>query len=339
MKLSDFDYHLPKELIAQRPAEQRDQSRLLVLHKADGRIEHRHFHDIAEYLRPADCLIVNTTKVMPARLVGRKKSSGGEAEIFLLRQISANAWLCLVRPGRRLMPGAVVEFGQGELTGRIAEYQDQGRRLVEFTFNGEFNAVLEKIGHVPLPPYIDRKDEEHDRTRYQTVYAKETGAVAAPTAGLHFTPELLSLIRSKGVSVLDVLLHVGWGTFKSVEAEDIRKHRMDAEYYRIRPGVAEKLKKSEIGNRRIIAVGTTTVRALESFAQTGKLEGWTEIFIHPPCEFKLVDALVTNFHLPKSTLLMMVSAFAGVEVIRNAYREAVKEKYRFYSYGDAMLIV
>lgn len=338
MRLSEFDYHLPKELIAQRPSEQRDRSRLLVLHKTSGRIEHRRFADIVEYLRPADRLVINTTKVMPARLVGRKLGTGGEAEIFLLRQVSENTWLCLVRPGRRLMPGAVVEFGQGELTGRIAEYKGQGRRLVEFTFEGEFSAGLEKVGHVPLPPYIARADEAPDRARYQTVYARETGAVAAPTAGLHFTPELLAGIRGKGVSVLDVLLHVGWGTFKAVEAEDIRRHQMDEEYFLIPDETVAAVERARSEGSRTIAVGTTTVRALESYALTGKTDDWTRIFIYPPHDFKLVDALVTNFHLPKSTLLMLVSAFAGVGNIRNAYAEAIRERYRFYSYGDAMLI-
>jgi S-adenosylmethionine:tRNA ribosyltransferase-isomerase len=339
MRLDEFDYHLPKELIAQCPAERRDHSRLLVLHKRDGRIEHRCFSDIAGYLHPSDRLVVNTTKVMPARLVGRKQGTGGAAELFLLRRVGGKTWSCLVRPGRRLMPGAVVEFGNGELAGRITERQDDGRRLVEFTFEGEFSAVLDQVGHVPLPPYIARKDEAPDRDRYQTVYAREPGAVAAPTAGLHFTPELLAGIRDEGVSVLDVLLHVGWGTFRPVEADDIRQHRMDEEYYSIPEATAHALTMADRASSRTIAVGTTTVRALESYAVSGKTEDWTRIFIYPPHDFKLIDALVTNFHLPKSTLLMLVSAFAGADNTRNAYAEAIREKYRFYSYGDAMLII
>ncbi|HTY07699.1 MAG TPA: tRNA preQ1(34) S-adenosylmethionine ribosyltransferase-isomerase QueA [Candidatus Edwardsbacteria bacterium] len=339
MKLSDFDYQLPPGLIAQKPAEPRDGSRLMVLHRDSGAVEHAVFRDIARYLRPDDLLVVNNTKVMPARLLGRKSGSGGEVEILLLRRVEGGTWSCLVRPGRRLRPGAEVEIGDGKLRARILQYQDRGRRLVEFRHDGDFFAVLEEVGHVPLPPYIARGDAPADRQRYQTVYAREAGAVAAPTAGLHFTPELLAQVKSKGVEVLDVLLHVGWGTFKSVEADDVRQHRMDAEYYRIPDQTAAALKVAQAGGRRIVAVGTTTTRALESFAASGKTEDWTEIFIYPPYRFQLVGALVTNFHLPKSTLLMLVSAIAGAENIRKAYAEAIRERYRFYSYGDAMLII
>ena len=339
MRLSNFDYQLPPELIAQTAAEPRDGSRLMMLRKHSGAIEHAVFRDIARYLRPDDLLVVNNTKVMPARLLGRKAGTGGEVEIFLLRRVGDGRWSCLVRPGRRLQPGAEVEIGGGRLVARIAAYQDQGRRLVEFRHDGDFFDVLERVGHVPLPPYIARQDTPPDRERYQTVYAREAGAVAAPTAGLHFTLELMAKIRASGITVLEVLLHVGWGTFKSVEADDIRQHKMDAEYYRIDPAAADQLQRAKADGRRIIAVGTTTTRALESYAQSGKTEDWTEIFIYPPYQFKLVDALVTNFHLPKSTLLMLVSALAGAENIKHAYTEAVRERYRFYSYGDAMLII
>ncbi|MCU0606920.1 MAG: tRNA preQ1(34) S-adenosylmethionine ribosyltransferase-isomerase QueA [Candidatus Edwardsbacteria bacterium] len=345
MRLADFDYALPPELIAQRPAEPRDSSRLLVLSRDSGAVEHRAFRDIADYLRPSDLLVINTTKVVPARLLGRKRGSGAAAEIFLLRRMEDGRWSCLVRPGRRLRPGSEVELGDGRLVARIAEYQDQGRRVAEFRHDGAavapdgFVGLLERYGHTPLPPYIARQDGPADRQRYQTVYARQPGAVAAPTAGLHFTPGLLDVLRAKGIVVAEVLLHVGWGTFKSVEAEDIRRHRMDEEFYRIGPETTALLRRARAEGRRIIAVGTTTVRALESHAASGSTEDWTGIFIHPPYGFRMVDGLVTNFHLPKSTLLMLVSAFAGVENVRNAYAEAVRERYRFYSYGDAMLII
>ena len=339
MKLSEFDYKLPEELIAKTPAAKRDASRLMVLHRNDGRIEHRRFSDVIEYLEPSDILVVNNTKVIPARLIGHKKGTGGEVEILLLRQESEYLWKCLVRPGRRLMPGAKVEFKNGLMEAEIVERREGGQRLVKFSYNGDFYQVLESVGQVPLPPYIDRKPTEADNNRYQTIYAKEEGAVAAPTAGLHFTPELMAAIKAKGVEVLEILLHVGWGTFKGVVADDIREHKMDAEYYRISKEAAEKIKNGKLENRRIIAVGTTTSRALESFGQSGKLSDWTEIFIYPPYQFKIVDALVTNFHLPKSTLIMLVSALAGRENVMKAYQEAIKEKYRFYSYGDAMMVV
>jgi len=339
MKLSDFDYKLPQELIAKCPAEKRDASRLMILHRNDGKVEHRRFGDIIEYLDPSDILVVNNTKVVPARLMGHKKGTGGEVEILLLRKESENQWNCLVRPGRRLMPGTNVEFKDGQMEAEIVEYRPGGQRLVRFSQAGDFYQTLEQVGQVPLPPYIDREPHETDKARYQTIYAKEEGAVAAPTAGLHFTPELMDSIKSKGIEVLEVLLHVGWGTFKGVEAEDIREHRMDAEYYNISQVVGEKLEKAKIENRKIIAVGTTTSRALESFGQNGKLSDRTEIFIYPPYEFKMINALVTNFHLPKSTLIMMVSALAGRENVMKAYQEAIRERYRFYSYGDAMMII
>lgn len=339
MKLSSFDYNLPPELIAKSPAEKRDASRLMVLHRGDGRIEHRRFSDIVEYLRPSDILVVNNTRVIPARLMGHKKRTGGEVEILLLRQEAESRWNCLVRPGRRLMPGAKVGFGDGMMEAEIIEYRPGGQRLVRFTHQGDFYVTLEKVGQVPLPPYIDRGPHQADKDRYQTIYAKDAGAVAAPTAGLHFTPELMERIKAKGVEVLEILLHVGWGTFKGVEADDIREHKMEAEYYNISQAVAVILKNGKLENRRIVAVGTTTSRALESFGQSGQLSDWTEIFISPPYEFKLVDSMITNFHLPKSTLIMLVSALAGREKVMRAYQEAIQEKYRFYSYGDAMMIV
>jgi len=339
MKLSSFDYNLPPELIAKSPVEKRDSSRLMVLHRDDGHIEHRRFSDIVEYLKPSDILVVNNTKVIPARLIGHKKQTGGEVEILLLRPESENLWNCLVRPGRRLMPGAKVEFKEGLMEAEIVEHREGGQRLVRFTHHGDFYQTLEKVGQVPLPPYIDRKPMETDKNRYQTIYAKEEGAVAAPTAGLHFTPELMQKVKAKGVEVLEILLHVGWGTFKGVEIEDIREHKMDAEYYKISRETAEKIKKGKLENRRIIAVGTTTSRALESFGQSGKLSDWTEIFIYPPYQFKIVDLLVTNFHLPKSTLIMLVSALAGRENVMNAYQQAIENRYRFYSYGDAMMVI
>lgn len=339
MKLSDFDYKLPEELIAKNPTEKRDASRLMVLHRDDGRIEHRRFSDIVEYLMPSDILVVNNTKVIPARLIGHKKQTGGEVEILLLRQETEGRWNCLVRPGSRLMPGAKVEFKDGMLEAEIVEYREGGQRLVRFTHQGDFYQILDKVGQVPLPPYIDRQPEETDKKRYQTIYAKESGAVAAPTAGLHFTPELMEKVKAKGVEVLEILLHVGWGTFKGVEAEDVREHKMDAEFYNISPTVEKKISKSKMGNRKVVAVGTTTSRALESFGQSGKLSDWTEIFIYPPYQFKIVDSLITNFHLPKSTLIMLVSALAGRENVMRAYREAIRERYRFYSYGDAMMII
>ncbi len=338
MKLSDFDYRLPPELIAQRPAERRDASRLLVLDKGDGRIKHRQFRDIVSLLRPEDLLVLNSTRVIPARLLGRKQGSGGQAEILLLKRRSEDIWECLVRPGRRLMPGARIEFDGAGMTAEVVESLGRGKRSVKFDAQGDFLEVIERIGHVPLPPYIGRSDGPEDRERYQTVYATEPGAVAAPTAGLHFTPELLASLRGLGVKIVEVILHVGWGTFKEVEAEDIRKHRMEEEYYRIEPEAAVALSRCRKEGKRVVAVGTTTVRALESFAATDSAEGWTGIFIHPPYRFKLVDALVTNFHLPRSTLLMLVSALAGTESVRRAYAEAVREGYRFYSYGDAMFI-
>lgn len=339
MKLSGFDYILPPELIAQSPAERRDSSRLMVLHREDGCIEHRCFSDITGYLGPSDIIVVNTTKVIPARLIGRKHRTGGEVELLLLRQESEQCWSCLARPGRRLMPGARVELGGGEMEAEIVEYRAGGQRLVRFSHQGEFYQALEKVGRVPLPPYIARKPEEIDRSRYQTVYARQAGAVAAPTAGLHFTEQLLNDIKARGVEVQEIVLHVGWGTFKKVEKEDIQQHRMDAEYYQIASSVADILSRARKDNRRIVAVGTTTSRALESFGQTGQLSGWTEIFIYPPYQFRMIDALVTNFHLPKSTLLMLVSALAGRERLMRAYQEAIRERYRFYSYGDAMLVV
>ncbi len=344
MRLKEFDYILPEDLIAQYPAEPRDSSRLMVVHRDSGRIENRIFRDIADYLGPGDMLVLNSTKVVPARLLGNKMGSRAEAEILLLRTEEQGLWSCLVRPGRRLRPGSKVEFAGG-LSAEIIGYQDRGRRLVRFSADGrslskdELFAVLERVGHTPLPPYISRPEEISDRARYQTVYAQEPGAVAAPTAGLHFTPELLKRIEGRGTKIRRLLLQVGWGTFKPVEVDDIRRHRMDQEYYRIERQTAEELLHARESKTRVVAVGTTTVRALESFARTGRAEGWTDIFIYPPYDFQSVDALITNFHLPRSTLLMLVSALAGMELVKKAYAQAVQQRYRFYSYGDAMLII
>lgn len=337
MRLSDFDYHLPPELIAQQPMEPRDASRLLVLRKGDGLMAHRHFRDIVKYLNANDILLLNRTRVFPARLLGRKKS-GGRVELLLLRPEGDGLWRCLCQPGRRLGPGVRLEFGEGLLAAEVVERLASGQRLVKF-YQEDLFSILERIGHVPLPPYIKRTDSESDRLGYQTVYAREPGSVAAPTAGLHFTRELLEIIKSRGVQVLEIVLHVGLGTFKPVEVSDISQHKMEEEYYHLEPEAAEVIAGARERGKRIVAVGTTTVRALESFAVTQKTQGWTDIFIHPPYEFRLVDALVTNFHLPRSTLIMLVSALAGLENIQRAYAEAVACRYRFYSYGDAMLII
>jgi len=344
MRLSDFDYFLPSELIAQHPAEPRHSSRLLVLDRKTGRMEHRRFWDIVDYLGCGDILVLNTTKVIPARLLGNKRGSGIRAEIFLLKPQDQGLWSCLVWPGRRLKTGSIVDLEHG-LSAEIVGRQDISRRLVVFKHQGrdlgaaELVPLLEKVGHVPLPPYINRPDEDSDRARYQTVYAQEPGSVAAPTAGLHFTPELLCSLESRGIRMNRIVLHVGWGTFKSVAIEDIRRHRMDEEYYRIDEETARELSQAKAQGRRIVAVGTTSVRALESLARHQRTEGWTDIFIHPPYRFEMVDALITNFHLPRSTLLMLVSAFAGLDLIKQAYAVAIEKRYRFYSFGDAMLIV
>ena len=338
MKLSDFMYDLPEERIAQTPVEPRDHSRLMVIHRDTGEIEHRHFYDIIEYLNPGDCLVINETKVIPARLYG-ERPTGGACEVLLLKQLGPKRWETLVRPGKKLKPGAEVVFGDGRLRCRVMETTDVGGRIVEFECEGSFEAALDALGEMPLPPYIHEKLE--DRDRYQTVYAKQDGSAAAPTAGLHFTPELMDRIRQKGVDIVPVLLHVGLGTFRPVKVENIEEHEMHSEYFEVTPQAAERINAARQSGGRIIAVGTTSVRTLESAAEDGRLvakRGDTSIFIKPGYRFQLVDALITNFHLPGSTLIMLVSALWDRERILAAYRIAVEEEYRFFSFGDAMLI-
>ena len=339
MKTQDFYYDLPEELIAQTPLEQRDSSRLLVLDKNNGSLQHRHFFDIIEYLQPGDCLVLNNSRVLPARLIGHRPT-GGAVEVLLLRDLGDKKWECLCKPGRKMQLGSQVIFGDGELTATVAEVRDDGNRVVEFHYEGIFLEVLERLGKMPLPPYI--KAELADQERYQTVYSKEVGSAAAPTAGLHFTQELLEKVRAKGVQTAFVTLHVGLGTFRPVKAEEITEHRMHSELCMISQETADVLNATRRNGGRIVCVGTTSCRTLESlvgedgtFCAASK---WTEIFIYPGYKFKAMDALITNFHLPESTLVMLVSAFAGREQVLHAYEEAVKEHYRFFSFGDAMFI-
>ena len=340
MKLEEFDYNLPEELIAQVPIAKRDESRLMVLHRDSKRIEHKTFKDIIDYLRPGDCLVRNNTKVIPARLYG-KKETGANVEFVLLNQIEGDIWESIVRPGNKLKPGTKVEFGDGLLKATILDIMDGGTRKVEFEYEGIFNEILDEIGLMPLPPYIHESLKEKDR--YQTVYAKYNGSAAAPTAGLHFTPELLKRIEEKGIKIANVTLHVGIGTFRPVKEENIEEHKMHAEHFYIKQEDADKINETKKAGGRVIAVGTTSCRVLETIAseETGLVnatEGDTGIYIYPGYKFKCIDGLITNFHLPKSTLLMLVSALAGREFVLDAYNEAVKEKYRFFSFGDAMLI-
>lgn len=339
MKTSDFVYDLPEELIAQTPVEPRDHSRLLAVKRTDGTMEHRHFYDLPDYLRPGDVLVVNDTRVMPARLIG-ERAGGGACEVLLLRQLSPVSWETLVKPGKKLKSGARVSFGGGRLEATIEAPTEAGGRVVRFDVaSGTLEAALDDLGEMPLPPYIHEKLE--DRERYQTVYAREKGSAAAPTAGLHFTPELLEKIRAMGVTVVPVLLHVGLGTFRPVKVEDISQHHMHSEFYSVTPEAAEAVNRAKAEGRRVIAVGTTSVRTLESAARDGTLEpssGWTDIFITPGYRFQMVDALITNFHLPGSTLIMLVSALMGRERTLAVYEEAVRQRYRFFSFGDAMLI-
>ena len=339
MKTSDFMYDLPESSIAQFPVEPRDTSRLMVLSRADESIEHKHFYDIIDYLNTGDVLVVNDTRVIPARLLGERVSSGGACEIFLLKQLAPKRWETLVRPGKKLRPGAQVSFGGGKLIATIAETTEAGGRIVDFECDGPFEAALDALGEMPLPPYIHEKLT--DKERYQTVYARAEGSAAAPTAGLHFTPELMEKIRAKGVEIVPVLLHVGLGTFRPVKAEDIKDHEMHSEYFEVTEEAAAKVNAAKARGNRVIAVGTTSVRTLESAAEDGKLlakKGNTNIFIFPGYKYQLVDALITNFHLPGSTLIMLVSALYGREKTLSAYETAVREGYRFYSFGDAMLI-
>ncbi|MDA8235965.1 MAG: tRNA preQ1(34) S-adenosylmethionine ribosyltransferase-isomerase QueA [Clostridia bacterium] len=338
MKVSDFDYYLPEELIAQEPVEPRDASRLLVLAKEAGPVEHRVFRDVVEYLRPDDTLVVNNTKVIPARLFAEKEGTGARIEVVLLTRLDKDRWEVLVKPGKRARPGTGLVFGEGLLTAQVVDTTEAGGRILEFSYQGAFEEVLDRLGQMPLPPYITK--ELADKNRYQTVYAKTEGSAAAPTAGLHFTPALLDIIREKGVNVVEVLLHVGLGTFRPVKVEDITQHQMHAEFYSISSETAEIINSTK---GRVIAVGTTSVRAVESAAIGGGMvqagSGWTDIFIYPGYEFKVIDGLITNFHLPKSTLLMLISALAGRERVLDAYRIAVEERYRFFSFGDAMVIL
>jgi S-adenosylmethionine:tRNA ribosyltransferase-isomerase len=343
MRTSDFEYQLPTELIAQFPSERRDESRCMVLHRSTKSIEHRQSRDIAEYLHEGDCLVVNETKVFPARLWGKRIPAGGTIEVFLVRERTEGLWEALVRPGRKARTGLRISFGRDAFTGEIVDRMNNGKRLIQFEKGIIIEDVLETYGEVPLPPYITRKPGASDRNRYQTVYAKTRGAVAAPTAGLHFTDELMDEIRKKGADIVPILLHVGPGTFRPVTTDDPREYTMDAEYFEISPETAKTVNRAKNSGKRIFAIGTTTVKALETASDEGDRlvhrKGWTDMFIYPPFPFRIVDCLLTNFHLPRSTLLMLVSAFADREFILEAYREAIERKYRFYSYGDAMLIL
>ena len=341
LKPSDFAYDLPEELIAQTPVEPRDSSRLLVYHRDTGAIEHRVFRDVIDYLDPKDVLVVNRTRVIPARLFGVREGTGGAIEFLLLRRLNLTDWEVILRPGRKARVGARFLFGEGELAAEVLSIAEDGSRTVRFAFDGVFEDILDRLGQMPLPPYIHEKLA--DRERYQTVYAKVDGSAAAPTAGLHFTPELLTRIRAKGVSVVPVLLHVGLGTFRPVKAEDVREHHMHSEYYEVTPEQAEAINAARARGGRIVCVGTTSVRTLETVADEHGVvhpgRGFTQIFITPGVPVRAVDALITNFHLPQSTLLMLVSALMGREEALRAYRVAVQERYRFFSFGDAMLIL
>ena len=340
MKTHDFWYELPEELIAQTPLEQRDASRLLVLDRVSGEINHRHFYDVIDYLKPGDCLVMNDARVLPARLLGHRPT-GGAVEVLLLRDLGDKKWECLCKPGRKMQPGNEVIFGDGELTATVLEVREDGNRVVEFHYEGIFLEVLERLGKMPLPPYI--KAELSNQERYQTVYSKEVGSAAAPTAGLHWTPELLEKAREKGVKLAFVTLHVGLGTFRPVKAEEISEHHMHAELCMLSQETADILNETKRAGGRVICVGTTSCRTLESLVnEDGTFEAkskWTEIFIFPGYTFKAMDGLITNFHLPESTLVMLVSAFAGREHVLAAYEEAVRERYRFFSFGDAMCIL
>ena len=340
MKTSDFYYDLPKELIAQDPLEDRSSSRLLRLSMKDGSIEHRHFTDILDYLKAGDCLVINDTRVIPARLYGHKEGTGALIEILLLKRKKDDIWECLVKPGKKARPGAKITFGNGILTGEILDIVEEGNRLIQFHYEGIFEEILDQLGEMPLPPYITHKLQ--DKNRYQTVYAKHDGSAAAPTAGLHFTEELLKKVQEKGVNIAHVTLHVGLGTFRPVKVDDVEQHHMHSEFYIVEEDQAELINQTKKQGGRVIAVGTTSCRTLESAAdENGVIQagnGWTEIFIYPGYRFKMIDGLITNFHLPESTLMMLVSALAGKERIMAAYEEAVKERYRFFSFGDAMFI-
>ena len=341
MKLSDFNYELPQELIAQDPLLKRSDSRLMVLNRETGGIEHRHFSDVIEYLNPGDCLVVNNTKVIPARLFGSKEGTEAKIEILLLKRKENDVWETLVKPGKKAKPGTRISFGDGLLTGEVIDVVEEGNRLIKFTYDGIFEEILDQLGQMPLPPYITHQLK--DKNRYQTVYAKHDGSAAAPTAGLHFTPELLEAIKAKGVNIAHVTLHVGLGTFRPVKVEDVTNHHMHSEFYIVEEDQAKLINETKQRGGKIVSVGTTSCRTLESatddqgILQAGS--GWTDIFIYPGYKFKMIDRLITNFHLPESTLLMLVSALAGKDKIMAAYEEAVKERYRFFSFGDAMIIM
>lgn len=354
MEVKDFYYDLPQELIAQDPLKDRSSSRLLVMQKDSGQLQHRHFCDILEYLKPQDCLVINNTKVIPARLFGEREGTQAKIEILLLKRKEKDLWETLVKPGKKARPGTRILFGQGLLTGEVEDVVEDGNRLIRFSYEGIFEEILDQLGQMPLPPYITHQLE--DKNRYQTVYAKYDGSAAAPTAGLHFTPELLKNIEAKGVNIAEITLHVGLGTFRPVKAEQVREHHMHSEFYQLDEQAAEIINETKRKGGRVICVGTTSCRTVESAAARIEAEswqndvrqnklwvkpcsGWTDIFIYPGYQFQVLDALITNFHLPESTLVMLVSALAGREQVLHAYRTAVEEKYRFFSFGDAMLII
>jgi len=341
MRVSDFYYKLPEELIAQEPIKERDSSRLLVLDKKSGEIRHEIFKDILKYFNSGDCLVLNNTRVIPARLLGEREDTGGKIEFVLLKRIEEDVWEVILKPGKRARPGARFVFGGGELKAEILQIVEEGNRLVRFEYSGIFENVLDRVGIVPLPPYITKKLDEPER--YQTVYSKQNGSAAAPTAGLHFTQELMEKLQNKGVELAYITLHVGLGTFRPVKTEDIHQHKMHSEFYSIGEEACSKINCAKINGRKLAAVGTTSCRVLETVSSgEGMVKpgtGWTDIFIYPGYNFKCVDTIITNFHLPESTLIMLVSAFAGREKIMKAYAEAVKERYRFFSFGDAMLIM
>ena len=341
MKRQDFYYDLPEELIAQDPLQDRSGSRLLVLDKKSGEISHHVFTDVLDYLKEGDCLVINDTKVIPARLIGSKVGTDAKIEILLLKRKENNVWETLVKPGKKAKPGTKISFGEGLLIGEVIDVVEEGNRLVQFTYDGIFEEVLDQLGQMPLPPYITHQLK--DKSRYNTVYATHDGSAAAPTAGLHFTPQLLEDIQNKGVDIARVTLHVGLGTFRPVKVEEVTDHHMHSEFYQVSEDAAEKINRAHDGGGRVICVGTTSCRTIESAAdEAGHLKacsGWTEIFIYPGYQFKVLDCLITNFHLPESTLIMLVSALAGRENVMAAYEEAVKERYRFFSFGDAMLII
>ena len=340
MQLSDFYYDLPQELIAQDPLLKRDNSRLMVLNREEGTIEHKHFYDVISYLKEGDCLVINDTKVIPARLIGEKEGTGAAIEVLLLKRLDDCTWETLVKPGKKARVGARIIFGGGKLVGEVIDIVEEGNRIVRFEYEGIFEEILDELGQMPLPPYITHKLE--DKNRYQTVYAEHEGSAAAPTAGLHFTKELLEEIKGKGIKIAHVTLHVGLGTFRPVKEDNILDHHMHSEFFMIDEEAAEKINRAKETGHRVICVGTTSCRTVESAAdENGHLEaksGWTQIFIYPGYKFKVLDCLITNFHLPESTLIMLVSALAGREHVLAAYEEAVKERYRFFSFGDAMFI-